>query len=81
MTEYDLNVAKQLGSLEADMRTVKHDVNNISAKIDALSNLIGNVKTQQSKSLGFFAGMAFVITSCSALLISLGKLLFGSHGG
>lgn len=92
MTEHDVGVAKDIGSLQADMRTVKHDLANVSqkidsqaalftSKIDALSTQIATLNTGQARGLGFFAGAAFVLTSCMGVLIGFAKLLFGPHGG
>lgn len=79
MTEHDINVAGQLGEMRADMRTVKHDVANLSGKMDALSAQISTINTKQERSLGFFAGITFIIVSAGGLLITFAKLIFGPH--
>lgn len=72
--EFSVSVARELGALQADMRTVKHDVVQVSTKIDALSNQIANVTTQQARGFGFFAGVGFVIISVGSLIIAAIKL-------
>jgi len=62
MTENDLAVARDIGSLQADVRTIKHDIANVGGKIDALGNMIGKLNTQQAKGVGFWAGVVFVFT-------------------
>jgi hypothetical protein len=79
MTEHDINVAGQLGEMRADMRTVKHDVANLSGKMDGLSAQIAAINTKQERSLGFFAGVGFIIVSVGGLLIGFAKLIFGQH--
>lgn len=80
MTDNDLAVAKSIGALETDVRTLKHDVINVSTKIDGLSNQISQITNQQSRGLGFFAGAAMIITVFGGLLIAMAKLLFASKG-
>lgn len=81
MTEqHDINMARDVGSLQADMRTVKHDVAQVSQKIDGISNQITAMNTQRARGLGFFAGAAFIVTTFGGLLLAAAKLLFGSHG-
>lgn len=90
VTEHDVNVAGQVGELRADMRTVKHDVSNLSGKIDGLSTQmvghvaaltasINKVHTKQERGLGFFAGVSFILFTAGGLLIALAKLVFGAH--
>ena len=76
-SDFDREVSRDIGALQADMRTVKHDVANISSKIDALSTLIGNVTNQQARGLGFFAGIAFILTASGGLLLAAAAFLFG----
>jgi hypothetical protein len=73
----DLAVAKSIGALETDVRTLKHDVGNVSTKIDGLSNQITQITNQQSKGLGFFAGAASIITLFGGAMLFLAKALFG----
>lgn len=80
MTENDLSVAKDIGSLQADMRTVKHDVAGISAKIDGLSHQIGQINTEKAKGVGFFAGVTAVFGTAGALVIFLFKIAFPGVG-
>lgn len=90
VTDHDINVAGQLGEMKADMRTVKHDLAGLSGKVDGLSSqmtanvaaltaAISKVHTKQERSLGFFAGIAFVIVSAGGILIAIAKLIFGAH--
>lgn len=79
MTEHDISMVRDVSALQADMRTVKHDVSNISGKIDALGVQIAKLNVKQERGLGFFAGVSFMIGSVGALLLALGKLLFGAH--
>lgn len=79
MTDHDLSVARDIGSLQADMRTVKHDVANISAKIDGLAAQLSKSNVTQARGLGFFAGAAFIITTAGGLLITVTKLLWGAN--
>lgn len=79
MTDHDLSVAKDIGSLQADMRTVKHDTAQISTKLDALSNQISKLNTSNARGLGFFAGIAFILTTAGGLLIAVTKLIFSPH--
>lgn len=78
MSEHDLNVAGQMGELRADMRTVKHDISNLSGKMDALSTQISTINTKQERSLGFFAGVGVIFGSTGALLLAFAKLIFGA---
>jgi len=80
MTDHDLNVARAVGALEADMRTVKHDVTQVNSKLDIISNQISTLRISQSRGLGFFAGAAFILTSCLGAMLALGKFLFNGHG-
>ena len=76
VTDYDLSMAKDVGSLQADVRTVKHDIASISSKIDGLSLQISKVTSKQDRGLGFFAGSAFIFTACGGALIGLAKMIF-----
>lgn len=82
MTEHDITVAKDIGALQADMRTVKHDVATISAKIDGLASLITKTNVQQAKGMGFWGGITFAI-SVSGLIIggvfTLVKMVVGTN--
>lgn len=68
----------------ANMRQAQQGINirldkmeeRLGNKIEGLSDKLGNLNTQQARGLGFFAGIAFMITSAGALLLALGKLLF-----
>ncbi|MBB4642379.1 hypothetical protein [Rhizorhapis suberifaciens] len=80
MTDHDLQIARDVGALQADVRTVKHDVANISSKLDSLSLQINNMGVRQAKGLGFFAGAAFILTGAGGLLLAAAKMLFGGHG-
>lgn len=78
-SDFEREVARGLGAAEADIRTIKHDVANLSGKIDGLTTLVGKLTTQQARGLGFFAGAAFIITAAGGLLITFAKLVFGGH--
>jgi hypothetical protein len=82
MTDNDLQVAKELGALQADMRTVKHDLANVSAKLDGLSTQISSLNVKQEKGAGFWAGIAatgaFIVT-ISGLAITAGIKIMGGH--
>lgn len=77
--DFSIGIARDIGGLQADMRTVKHDLAGVSGKIDSLSNMISKVNTQQARGLGFFAGVAFILTVAGGLLIAAAKLIFGGH--
>jgi len=79
MTEHDISMVRHVSALQADMRTVKHDVANISGKLDGLSTQIANLNVKQERGLAFFAGVSFVVGGVGAMLLALGKLLFGAH--
>jgi len=94
MTDHDLQVAKDIGQMQADIRTVKHDLANIQqgmialgAKLDTVdarfTEKVNQVSSQQQRGLGFFAGMAFIIATFGAAMIFLAKLVFvgGGAGG
>ncbi len=51
----------------------------IGDKIDTLSDKVSAINTQQARGVGFFAGIAAVIMASGAVLVFLGKLLFGAH--
>lgn len=72
--EFSVSVARDIGGLQADVRTIKHDVANMSGKIDGLAAQIGTINTQQAKGFGFFGGIAFVIVSIGGLVIAAIKL-------
>lgn len=80
MTDNDLQIARDVGELKADMRTVKHDVAGIQQSITGLGDKLNAITNQQARGLGFFAGAAFIVTTFGAGLLALGKLLFGAHG-
>ena len=83
MTEHDIKVAGDLGEMKADIRTVKHDLANIQQGMIALSTKLDTVNNQQSRGLGFFAGIAFIITVFGAALLGVAKLMIlgGGAGG
>ncbi|WP_016747319.1 hypothetical protein [Rhizorhabdus wittichii] len=80
MTENDLQIARDVGELKADMRTVKHDVAGIQQALIGLGEKMNGISNQQARGLGFFAGAAFIVTAFGGLLLALGKMLFGGHG-
>lgn len=82
MTDHDIKVAGDLGEMKADIRTVKHDLANIQQGMIALGNKFDTMNNQQSRGLGFFAGIAFIITVFGAVLIAIAKWVIvvgGSH--
>ena len=86
MTENDMSllremsaIREQFGEMKADTRTLKHDVANIQQGMQAIGNRLTNLNSRQERGLSFFAGMAFVVTSCGGLLLAVWKLL-GGHG-
>lgn len=87
VTEHDLQVAKDIGQMQADIRTVKHDVANVQqgmvglgSKLDAMTTQFNEkmtqVTNQQSKGLGFFAGAATIITLFGGVMALLIKVLW-----
>lgn len=80
MTEqHDLNVARDLGEMKADIRTVKHDLAGVQQVVNGLNDKLNLMNNSHARGLGFFAGAAFIITTFGAGLLALGKLLFGGH--
>lgn len=88
MTEHDVKVSGDIGELKADMRTVKHDVANIqqgqialgaqfAAATASLSDKLNTMSNQQSRGVGFFAGMGVVVTAFSGVFLVMLKLIFG----
>ncbi len=78
MPTHDIAMARDIGGLQADVRTIKHDVANMNGKIDGLSAQIATINTQQARGLGFFAGVAFILGGTGALLLAFAKLIFGA---
>jgi len=79
MTEHDITVARDMGELKADVRTIKHDVSNIQMSITGINNRLNSLSTQHARGLGFFAGAAFIITAAGGLLLTVAKLMFGGN--
>lgn len=82
MTDNDLSVARDIGALQSDVRTIKHDVANMSGKIDGLSNQIARIKVQDAKGLGFWAGALFIVTtglSIAGAFFALVRSALGQH--
>lgn len=78
--DFERDVSRDIGALQADMRTVKHDVANMSGKIDGLHAMMAKVTNQQARGLGFFAGMAFILTAAGGALIAMARAIFGAGG-
>ena len=77
VTKHDVaNVAAAQSGLGSRLDRMEERIGN---KIEGLAEKIGVVNTQQARGLGFFAGMAFVVTAAGGLLLALGKLLFTGH--
>ena len=51
----------------------------LGVKIDMLTEKISVINATQSRGLGFFAGVAFIITTAGGLLIAVAKLLWAGH--
>lgn len=77
MTEYDVSVARDVGEMKADIRTVKHDLVNIQQGMLGLNEKLNALTNQQSRGLGFFAGAACIVTLFGGVLIALVKIIFG----
>lgn len=85
--DFSREAARDIGGLQADMRTVKHDIGNMSGKMDALgakvdskfdalTTQVASINTQQQRGLGFFAGAAFILVTAGGVLIGFAKLVF-----
>lgn len=77
MTDHDVKVAGDIGEMKADVRTIKHDLANIQQGMIALSEKLSSVTNQQSRGVGFFAGMGVVVTAFGGVILIMFKLLFG----
>jgi hypothetical protein len=72
----------QMGGMQADIRTVKHDLSNVQQGMTGLSSIVNSVTNRQARGAGFWAGIAFVVTTgITALGVVIGglKLIFGGH--
>ena len=49
MTEHDISMVRDVSALQADMRTVKHDLAQVSTKIDALGVQIAKLNVKQER--------------------------------
>lgn len=84
MSEYDVSVARDIGEMKADVRTVKHDLANIQQGMIGLNEKLNSLSNQQNRGLGFFAGASMIITVFGGLLLVAAKALFGgmiANGG
>lgn len=77
--DHAIQTAHDVGEMKADMRTVKHDVANIQSQLQAIDRRLNTFTTTQARGLGFFAGVAFILTTAGGLLLALGKLIFGGQ--
>lgn len=77
--QHDLNIARDMGEMKADMRTVKHDLAGLMQSVSMLGEKMNSMSNQRAKGLGFFAGATFIIATFGGVLLFLGKLLFGAH--
>jgi hypothetical protein len=81
--EYDLGVARDVGEMKADIRTIKHDLVGLQQSFTLINDKINNLGNDKARGLGFFAGASFIVTTFGALLIGLAKLILvgGGAGG
>lgn len=77
--DHDLRTARDIGEMKADMRTVKHDIASIQQTLQGLDRRMTAHATSQARGLGFFAGVAFILTTAGGLLLLLGKMMFGGQ--
>ncbi len=77
--DHDLRTAQDIGEMRADMRTVKHDIANVQQQLQSIDRRLNTMGNTQARSLGFFAGVAFILTVSGGLLIALAKLFFGGQ--
>lgn len=75
--EHDLRTAQDIGEMKADIRTVKHDISSVQQQLQSIDRRLNTINTSQARGLGFFAGMAFILTAAGGLLLALGKLIWG----
>ena len=80
MSEYDVSVARDIGEMKADVRTVKHDLANIQQGMIGLNEKLNSLSNQQSRGLGFFAGAACIVTLFGGVLITMAKVIIGGAG-
>ena len=80
MNEHDLSVARDIGEMKADVRTVKHDLANIQQGMIGLNEKLNSLSNQQSRGLGFFAGAASIVTLFGGILIALAKVILTGAG-
>lgn len=80
MDQNDLSVARDVGELRADMRTVKHDLSGVQQSLTLINDKLNSIAVDRSKGLGFFAGASFIIATFGGLLIAAIKILFVSKG-
>jgi hypothetical protein len=78
--DHNLRTAQDIGEMKADMRTVKHDISGIQQSLQGLDRRLNSLSNTQARGLGFFAGMAFILTAAGGLLLLIGKLMFGGAG-
>lgn len=81
-TQNDLSVARDIGALQSDVRTIKHDVANMSGKMDGLSRQIASITNDRAKGMGFWAGALFVVTtglSVAGAVFALVRSALGGH--
>jgi histidyl-tRNA synthetase len=75
--DHNLRTAQDIGEMKADMRTVKHDISNVQQQLQSIDRRLNTINTSQARGLGFFAGVAFILTGAGGLLLALGKLIWG----
>lgn len=76
--EYDLGIARDVGEMKADIRTIKHDMVGFQQQMMLLDGKLSTLNTEKAKGLGFFAGAAFIVTTFGGILLVAAKALFGS---
>ncbi len=78
VTKHDgANTQQMLAGLSSRFETSQE---KISTKLDSLGDKIAAINTSNARGVGFFSGMAFMVTACGGMLLFLGKILFGGHG-
>jgi hypothetical protein len=75
--DHDLRTAQDIGEMKADMRTVKHDIANVQQQLSSIDRRLNTMGNSQARSLGFFAGIAFILTGAGGLLLVVAKFIFG----
>lgn len=78
MDEYDLTVARDVGEMKADIRTIKHDIVGLQQSVMLMNETVSGFKNDKARGLGFFAGASFIVATFGGLLLAAAKILFAS---